>query len=494
MNISRVRCVCGRVYEPAKHAACPECGAPVDSPGTITTDARPKATPPPPPRQPSRGLPPIAIGWQQIAATVAGLLVLIVVATWLWRPARTTNEIAKNDATPAPTAQPVSPPPSPEPTAAPTATPDDQPSPQPSANPVAPGDLTAIISNAAEGATIKLPAGVYQGGAIIARPVTLAGDADPSSRVIIQSDSKEAIVVAAKGVVLKNVQVVYNGTGTVPAIAVSDAGDLLLDHCTVQSNSRVAVSVNNGASLTGTASFFSAANGNAISISGARLTLADSQVSDSSGVGLLVGGQASLPSDAEVSGCRFLRNGTGIGVTAASSANIANTDCGQNNDGVAVIASSRVTIAKSTLEDNRGHGIYVNSGAQADLSDTKVVNNARGVLSGYPRKSTMKALVTMEDCQVTGNQVFGAGVAMQSKLILKNTEVDSNGKMNFYREHGAIVQSDNPAQIGSSGQSQNASSDSDNDRSSGEPATAHRRAREEDYEGAVSVLKRHFGF
>src|SRR5205085_11171662 len=41
MSAKRIRCECGRVYEPAKHSVCPACGAPP----MVATVEPPKSTP-----------------------------------------------------------------------------------------------------------------------------------------------------------------------------------------------------------------------------------------------------------------------------------------------------------------------------------------------------------------------------------------------------------------------------------------------------------------
>lgn len=204
MSVKRIRCECGRVYEPAKYANCPACGAQA----TVATLAPPK--PPADPGATGRRAEddvarPAAFSPRVLiiaGAIVLGFLLLVLLVRRNHRP-----DGGSGDVTPQPTqtTRNVTPlptiPAAAQPTAAPAATP-----PQSIILPQA-FDLAAAIASAAPKATIKVPPGFYSGGLVLNRAVRLIGTA---GQTIIQSDGRECFSVRAPGVFVQGFQFICN--------------------------------------------------------------------------------------------------------------------------------------------------------------------------------------------------------------------------------------------------------------------------------------------
>jgi nitrous oxidase accessory protein NosD len=183
-------------------------------------------------------------------------------------------------------------------------------------------------------------------------------------------------------------------------------------------------------------------------MSNGALTLEDAEISGSRGAGLVVGERNASPARAEIKRSRFYRNAIAIGVVAGSSAEIEDSDCRENKEGILVLEQgSRLKLKKTTILYNREHGLHVYANAEATVTDSEIRNNGRGAQSGVPHKASQRAVLTLEDCRIGGNQFFGVGACAQSQLILNRCVFDEESKKNIYRESGAIVQSDTGSEL-----------------------------------------------
>jgi len=183
-------------------------------------------------------------------------------------------------------------------------------------------------------------------------------------------------------------------------------------------------------------------------MSNGALTLEDAEISGSRGAGLVVGERNASPARAEIKRSRFYRNAIAIGVVAGSSAEIEDSDCRENKEGILVLEQgSRLKLKKTTILYNREHGLHVYANAEATVTDSEIRNNGRGAQSGVPHKASQRGSLTLEDCRIGGNQVFGVGACAQSQLILTRCVFDEESKKNIYRESGAIVQSDTGSEL-----------------------------------------------
>ena len=572
---SRVRCSCGRVYDPQKHSQCPDCGAESAVESVVVAE---KIKPPAPPepghespatekdRVPSmrRTLP-----WPVFAG--AAVLLIGIVFFALHHP------VPPPPNPPNPNPVQVSPVPHEE--SSPNPSPSESTSAySPSGSPSSPivlgggGNLSELIAGVGQGGTLKLRPGIYQGGVVVNRPVRIIAETQGAgNQVVIQTEGKECLSVRAKGVAVQNIQFWCKGIGDLPAISVADGAELEMEGCKIQSGSGLGLSVGN-ASIKTLGSSFTTPNGIAVLVNGqahasftqssfsqsqiglgvqsgataelhscafegigmgdkdgaiivaagentqvtgtdchftnntvgmgarekaslslttctfkgnaldsrssglvvlrdaqvavrktalvdaspyalnvmsnGALTLEDAEISGSRGAGLVVGERNASPARAEIKRSRFYRNAIAIGVVAGSSAEIEDSDCRENKEGILVLEQgSRLKLKKTTILYNREHGLHVYANAEATVTDSEIRNNGRGAQSGVPHKPAQRGSLTLEDCRIGGNQVFGVGACVQSQLTLTRCVFDEESKKNIYRESGAIVQSDTGSEL-----------------------------------------------
>jgi nitrous oxidase accessory protein NosD len=210
-------------------------------------------------------------------------------------------------------------------------------------------------------------------------------------------------------------------------------------------------------------------------MSNGALTLEDTDISGARGAALMVGERNAPPARVEIKRSHFYHNAVGIAVTAGSSAEIEDSECRENNEGILVLEQgTRVQLKKTALVSNRDHGLQVYANAEARITDSDVRNNARGAQSGVPHKASQRASLTLEDCRVGDNQIFGVGACAQSQLILTRCVFDQESKKNIYREHDAIVQSDGGSEFAS--KSQDTAEASPSPESTAKPKSASKRA------------------
>jgi hypothetical protein len=180
-------------------------------------------------------------------------------------------------------------------------------------------------------------------------------------------------------------------------------------------------------------------------ITGGKLTIEDSEISGSQALGLVVGDRSGPGGSAEIKQTRFVGNSTAMGICASGSATISDSEIRENNDGVVVIdANSHVRLTKSKVFANRDHGLYAYNSGELTASECDVQKNARGVLSGYRGKSSWRASITLDNCHIGGNKIFGVGAGPQSELTLTQCTFDGTDKTNVYHERGAVVRTDAP--------------------------------------------------
>ena len=567
---SRVRCGCGRVYDPQKHSQCPDCGADSAVESVVVAEKMKPPAPPEPGRESSASerdkVPPVRriLTWP----VLSGAAVLLVVIVFFALRHRSPNPPQLSTG-----GEPVRPVPHEESSPAPSASES-----TPTYSPSGPivlgggGNLSELIANVGQDGTLKLRPGIYQGGVVVNRPIRITADTQTlEGQVVIQSEGKQCISVRAKGVVVQNIQFWCKGIGDLPAVSVAEGAELEMEGCKIQSSSGlgllvsnasiktlgstftttngIAVLVNQQAHASFTQSSFSDAqiglgvwgaataelhscafeglgigdkNGAIMAVAGektqvagddchftknvvgigvrekaslsltnctfkdnvlatastglvvlldaqvairktalvdaspyavnvmssATLTLEESDISGSRVAGLVIGERNASPAHAEVKRSRFNHNGIGIGVLAGSSADVEDSECTENNEGIIVFEQgSHLNLKKTAIVSNRDHGLQVYANAEATVTDSDIRNNARGALSGVPRKTAQRGSLTLEDCRIGGNQVFGVGACAQSQLILTRCVFAEDTKKNIYRESGAIVQVDTGSDV-----------------------------------------------
>ncbi|HJT82281.1 MAG TPA: right-handed parallel beta-helix repeat-containing protein [Chthoniobacterales bacterium] len=462
-----------------KHTHCPDCGAEsaVESVVVAEKVKAPSVPPPlptpPPQRSDGQAKPPDfqqllrSIPWPVYAGAAAVVLLILIFA--LRSPRPSLNQTAKDEnGRQAPTPQQgVSPGemPSTGPTAPPGA-PNVGPG-APTFPPVVPGtvvgNLAELISGAGQKGTVKLKPGLYQGGVVIAQPVQIIGDNTSGGQVFIQSDTKDAIAIRSKGVVLQNVQVLFNGSGEVPAISVTDSGELETDGVKVMSSSNYGVVVRGNGVIKATASTFTTTNGTAAQIDRqSRANFTKCSFTDAQ-TGLAVGNGSST----ELSSCAFERNGarTGRGAimtVSGDKTNVTIQDCrfGSNPSGITVGEGGSITISNSQFKDNgisstQGNSspglIQVRSAGIAKLDNDTFEANSQGIVAtnggtlelnkcrfdgnGLQTRGELVAnsmaicgngngtIMTVRDCTINGSASYNVAVIWSAKLSIENTEI-----------------------------------------------------------------------
>jgi hypothetical protein len=432
MMPKRIRCECGRVYSPAKDARCPACGLEAPGSGGASSSKDPLPVPdgdanrdaPFNTEDPAPGarslLNPLTLGIA--AAVLVGVLVIVLMTR------RPSDNTAKRESPPAKT-EPIA---SPTATAlaAPTATPTFTAAAQnqnaaPNSPAAQPFDLPTAIANAAPGAAVRVPPGVYAGGLILAKPMRLVGTA---GQVFIQSDGRECLSIRTAGAAVENIQFMCNGIGELPAISVADGAELSLDGCKLTSGTALGLTATGNASVKAIGSTFTCANGNAVRFQHqARGHFTQSSFIDTR-VGLMVLGGANV----ELQSCAFERDGgpeaqgAAISISGANSVLTAN-DCHftGNTSGIAVLDRAAITVTKSPFRDNgvrsgRGLGnaaLFVVRGARATLKENTFEQNRHGLL--VIDGSTLE----MERCVFANN-----GLAQTQSVVLGTVPVTIGGE------------------------------------------------------------------
>lgn len=394
MTAKRIRCECGRVYEPAKTPACPACGAEANVATAVT--------PPSLPRTPQSGgdgadatdaQTPAGLPINMRTLVIAGVAIVALVLVVVASRRNGERDIVASEPAAART----------EPIVTPTAY--AQTSPLPGTTFPQTFDLPAAIASAAPGATIKVPAGFYAGGLTIARPVRILSAGGP---VLIQSDGRECLSVRSGGVFVQGVQFVVNGIGDLPAISVAEGAELEMEGCRIQSMTSLGVSVAKNATLKALGTAFTAANGTALRVDQAKANLTQSSFPDAA-----VGLGAQNGAVVELQSCAFERNGAANPKSGATilahgqTTSVTATDChfNSNSAGVLVTEGAAFNAAKCSFkengtsvgEDQIGGMISARKAARLTIFGSAFERNAHGILI------TDRSTLEMDGCTFAGN-------------------------------------------------------------------------------------------
>ena len=379
----RIRCECGRVYEPAKTPVCPGCGAEAK----VATIVEPKPT-----ESEGKGssptdvrdvIPAPALFSPRILIIAGAVVVGVLLVVLLVR--RNPKADSASAAKPQPTqsAENATPAAAPTTTAAPVVTPPfggNQ-------NVIMPQtfDLAAAIASAAPGATIKVPTGFYPGGIVLNRAVRIIG----TPGVMIQSDGRECLSVRAVGVFVQNVQFICNGIGELPAISIADGAELELDGCRIQSMTTLGVAMNPNSGLKALGTTFTASNGVALRAGQGHVSLTQSTISDAK-----VGLSAANGGKVELKSCALERNGAndpqgGILVATGQGTNVSANDCHftSNSGGISLLDNATFAATNSSFKSNfestsagSWNGlIAIRGGSHATITGSLFESNGQGL-------------------------------------------------------------------------------------------------------------------
>jgi hypothetical protein len=456
---SRVRCSCGRVYDPAKHTTCPACGAESAVESVVVAEKIKGPVPPDLNRESAQSDTAEAtqtkgtregrtqlfdllktLPWPLYAGAVAFILVLLFFALRPHHP----KQVAKKKEVPLP------PPVSQQASATPgfTVPPSGGPTIPPSI--VTSGvNLAELIANAKPGATITMPAGLYPGGLVVSQAVRIVGDSGAGGQVVIQGEGKECLSVRAKGVSVQNVQFWCKGIGELPAVSVADGADLQMEGCKIDSSSALGLLVSGNASIKALGSGFAAAKGTAAritkqaqasftqcSFSNSQIGLAMSNAAKTElhscafeGIGVGDSGAAIMlvaDKNTQLTGddCQFTNNRARIDVSDAASMtltgctfkqNVGSTTGGGVGTGVVTVSTSaQVVIRNSTMTNSSPYAIDVMGGGTLTLEDSEISGSrTAGLVVGERNAPVAHADVKRSRFlgNATGIGVFGGSTA-----------------------------------------------------------------------------------
>src|SRR5262249_15161968 len=388
---SRVRCSCGRVYDPQKHTTCPDCGAESAVESVVVAE---KIKPPVPPsiepelkrdderKEGSFAQLLKAVPWPVYAGVV---LLALIVLFFAFRPHHGV-QVAETKKSELPAPSPVHEESSPGPSAAPSASATTAPFIPSSGYTVPSGivmggvNIGELIAHAKPGETVTVPAGLYPGGLTVDHPVHIVADSRGGGQVVIQSEGKEWLSVRSKGVTIQNIQFWCKGIGDLPAVSVADGAELEMEGCKIQSGSGLGLSVSN-ASIKTLGSSFNTPSGIAVLVNRQAHASFTQSTFLQSQIGLGVGSG----STAELHSCAF--EGIGLGnkdgamiVAAGETAQVAATDCHFTNNTVGMGAREKASLSLTTCTfkgnalDSRSSGLVVLRDAQVAVRKTSFVD------------------------------------------------------------------------------------------------------------------------
>lgn len=419
---SRVRCSCGRVYDPVKNTTCPDCGAESAVESVVVAE---KVKPPAPPdlsrEKEATKIPATdaltslkTLHWAVYAG--ASLLLVFILFLLLRHHGPSSGQASGGSAAPQTHGESTPQPSAGESTPLPWATvPPSIPTfPSAGAMVTGTGNLAELIANPGPDGTVKLAPGIYQGGAVLNRAIHLVADSRMGGQVFIQTDGKECLTVRAKGVTVQGVQFMCNGIGELPAISVADGADLQMDGCKVQSSSALGVLVAGNASIKALGSSFTASNGAAVRVSKqvhasfTQCAFSDSKIE----LGIDEGAAVELHS------CAFERAGMSynegaIMTIVGDKSQVTGDDCHFTNNSAGIVVSDKgsLELTKCEFKNNtassaRGNAstgvLVVRNSAHAVVRDTTMSSS-----SPYALNVMGGGTLTLEDSEVAGSRTAG---------------------------------------------------------------------------------------
>ncbi|MCA1658364.1 MAG: right-handed parallel beta-helix repeat-containing protein, partial [Verrucomicrobiaceae bacterium] len=247
-----------------------------------------------------------------------------------------------------------------------------------------------------------------------------------------------------------NVSFEGNGQG----LAASERGILEMDQCTFARNGSqtrqlilpmmpVSVSGRDSRATLKNTRMTDSAQFAVFAANAAALSLEDVEISSARSCAIGIGDTGSAPVRAEIRRANIHDNQTGLGVFAGSNVTVEDSQFHDNQEGIIVgERESQVELRKTEVLGNREHGLVVYGESKARAVESQFRNNGRGAQSGTPRKSNGRGSLTLEDCAVGGNRIFGVGAHAQSELVLRRVNFEGGDKTNIYKERNAIVQTE----------------------------------------------------
>ena len=416
----RIRCECGRVYEPAKTPVCPGCGAAAKVATVVElkpTESERIEGSPSPVRETAAAPAPFS---PRILIVGGAVLVGVVLFVLLVRRNPKAENASAIKPQPTQSAESATPGAGPTTTAAPFI-------PPPfggNQNVILPQsfDLAAAIATAAPGATVKVPAGFYPGGIVLSHAVRIIG----TPGVVIQSDGRECLIVRATGVFVQNVQFICNGIGELPAISVADGAELELDGCRIQSMTTLGVAMNPNSGLKALGTTFSASNGVALRAGQGHVSLTQSTISDAKiGLSAANGGKVELKS------CALERNGAddpqgGILVATGQGTNISASDCHftSNSGGISLLDNATFAATNCSFKSN-----FESTGARGSMGLIAIRGGSHATIAGSLFESNGQGLAVSDRGVLEVDQsTFSRNGSQSRQLLLPTMPISIKGQ------------------------------------------------------------------
>lgn len=291
-------------------------------------------------------------------------------------------------------------------------------------------------------------------------------------------------------------------------ILITDRSTLEMDGCTFSNNgaqtrqlnlNTVPLVVSGGKATVRNTTIANSLQFAGYAVNGGTLVLENVDIIAARTAGLGLGDREGAPVRAEIRRSRLQRNGTALGVFAGSSAVVEDSEIRDNERGILVAdRGTQVELRKTAVTGSKEQGLTVYDQGRAVAIESEFRNNARGAQSGMPQKSAAHGSLTLEDCTIGGNRVWGVGAHAQSELILVRVSFDGTDKTNIFRERSASVRTDavaeaspTPDASASAGEGEKSENARKQQRRARATPRPHRGKRAE--EEAARILRRLFG-
>jgi hypothetical protein len=242
-------------------------------------------------------------------------------------------------------------------------------------------------------------------------------------------DNKQGLVaIKAGNLTLENVKMHQTGLITdnqtiksyCNAVGANDQGSTI-----TASNCTIADSLNDGIVVAG----------------GAHLKASASVIGNSRQDGLIVGFPNVGAAQAELDNVQFIAN-HGDAVWANTSSQLTMQNCQISQTGIVGIeAQDRGTaanITNTTITGSQSTGMTSHTGATISATGCTMDGNARGAQAGLPNDNNKAGMVTLANCNVQGNTVFGVGACRGAVLEMRGGFLGNNPQ-NAWHETGGDV-------------------------------------------------------
>jgi hypothetical protein len=279
------------------------------------------------------------------------------------------------------------------------------------------------------------------------------GDSRKPLDVIVRGTCSEYVTIARSDVTLRGESIqgsVVSGPGTAAPAVLIQADRVNLEQITVTGGANgVVLSGPFVASMTGvvvrepsSGSAVLVRAGGDLSVSGCTLAQANiglqlqrggsarafngTEIRDNGNAGVFAG----VNSTVNVSGgSKVIDNGGhGIEVQSGSQANISNSEIANNGMGV-LIGASGASIVGNLIHNNREHGVLAQAGAVVSVDQNEIRENSRDGVVGY-----LGATVVMHGNEITDNGETGVSCRSNCTLQISGERITGNGY------HGLAVQ------------------------------------------------------